>query len=42
MADGPWDSRSFAGGPILIRVRGFCGTGFIVKFLIFEAAVQEL
>ena len=39
MADGRW--RGFGGVPILIRARGLCVAGFMVKFLIFELGAQE-
>src|ERR1017187_9163691 len=41
MVDGRWsmgNAGRFA-GRILIKGRGFCGTGFIMQFLIFELCV---
>jgi hypothetical protein len=40
MAVGRW--WRFGGAPILIKVRGFCVAGFMVKFLIFELGGEEL
>jgi hypothetical protein len=42
MVLGGWDWRGFLGGRILIRVRGLCVAGFMVKFLIFGRGVQDL
>jgi hypothetical protein len=41
VVDGRWDRRSVAAIRILFRVRGLCGAGFIVKFLILERGVGE-
>jgi len=42
MVDGRWDLRGLPARPILIRMRGLCVAGFMVKFLIFEPGVEEL
>jgi len=39
--DGRWDRRGLGAVRIILRVRGLCVTGFMVKFLILGRGVEE-